>query len=163
MTGYRIERLRAEQAYAILDWRYPAPYDFYDAPQVADAAEYVSQFLDPSLAFHAVLGNDGEFVGFCSFGRDGQVPGGDYATEALDIGLGMRPELTGRGLGKGFFESILRFAAGNFGAGRYRVTVANFNERALRLYHGFGFEKCAEFEDPGCCVAYSILMRDDRK
>ncbi len=40
-------------------------------------------------------------VGFCSFGVDGRVPGGDYPDGPLDVGMGMRPDLTAAAWGRG--------------------------------------------------------------
>ena len=43
--------------------------------------------LEEKNAFFATLNLQGELEGYCSFGSDGQVPGGDYSAEALDIGI----------------------------------------------------------------------------
>ena len=142
-----------------MNWRYPPPYDFYDPPDDVHPDDFVASLLDPFYRFHAVLDEHGTFTGFCSYGEDGQVPGGDYPPNALDIGLGMKPALTGRGLGRGFFESILSFAEQRFHPGRHRLTVANFNRRAIRLYDSFGFLKTDEFMDPVCEVPYSVMIR----
>lgn len=160
MTGYRVEPLREEHARAILGWRYPPPYDFYDPPEDSHQEAYVREFLNPALSFHAVLDSAGSFVGFCSYGLDGQVPGGEYSDEALDIGLGMKPELTGRGLGQEFFDAVLRFARQNLDALAFRVTVAAFNERAVRLYRKFGFQVCDEFNDARFDVPYVIMVKE---
>ena len=159
--SFRIEPLRADQAREILNWQYPEPYDFYDPPGVRQTEEYVREFLNPLFKFHAVMDAHGGLVGFCSFGIDGQVPGGDYSEEALDIGLGMRPELTGRGLGGTFFNSILTHAARTLNPVRYRLTVANFNRRAINLYHKFGFTLQSEFEDTRERIPYVILVREE--
>ena len=97
----------------ILTWRYEPPYDIYNAnPGGADA--FVQALLDPAYAYHAIADECGELVGYCCFGADARVPGGDYGTDALDIGLGMRPDLTGHGRGPVFFEAILDFARRTF-------------------------------------------------
>lgn len=161
MTGYRIEPIKEEHARDILAWRYPPPYDFYDPPADPRTEYYVREFLNPGLQFHAVLDAGDKFIGFCSYGRDGQVPGGHYPDGALDIGLGMKPEYTGQGRGQVFFESIVAFAGHTLGAERFRVTVANFNRRAVSLYMKSGFEWVDSFQDPRSNVDYTILLRDD--
>ena len=98
-------------------------------------------------------------VGFCSFGADGQVPGGDYSNEGLDIGLGMRPELTGQGNGAVFFGAILDYALSTFRPEFLRLTVAKFNLRALKLYESFGFKVKDEFSAQPSGVPYRILVR----
>ncbi len=83
-------------AYAadIVGWRHNAPYDCYDMT-AADRAFMVS----PASGYFALV-DDGSLIGFRSFGADGQVPGGVYDSLALDTGGGLRPELTGHGLGR---------------------------------------------------------------
>ncbi len=157
---FRLERLRADQAREILSWQYPAPYDFYDPPNTGHPEEYVREFLRPVFNFHAVMDARGSLVGFCSFGIDGQVPGGDYSDDALDIGLGMRPELTGQGLGRSFFASILSYAAETLRPRQYRLTVANFNQRAISLYRKFGFRLHSKFEHEEMGIPYVILVRE---
>ncbi|XOV88490.1 MAG: GNAT family N-acetyltransferase [Pseudomonadota bacterium] len=155
----RVESLTEAQARDILTWRYPPPYDFYDPPGDDQGERYVRAFLDPVLAFHGVMDEAGEFLGFCSFGLDGQVPGGDYTLPALDIGLGMKPQFTGQGIGPYFFAAILAFASGIPGTATYRLSVARFNKRALRLYGQFGFLNAGEFVDTRFGIPYCILVR----
>ena len=83
------------QAYAaqIVTWRYPAPYDCYDMTSASEA------FLTSQESGFYALVDDGELIGFRSFGEDGRVPGGTYDASALDTGGGLRPDLTGQGTG----------------------------------------------------------------
>ncbi len=71
----------------------------------------------------------------------------------------MKPELTGQGLGASFFSAILAYAAGMPDVERFRLTVAEFNERALTLYEHFGFRNAGEFVDTRFDVPYRILLR----
>ncbi len=158
--SYRIRPLEEQDARDILSWRYPSPYDFYNPPQDDHAEHYISQFMEPALAFHAIIDEQAKFVGFCSFGSDGQVPGGDYSEDALDIGLGMRPELTGQGRGEAFFDAILKHGLATFKPQRVRLTVASFNQRAMALYQKFGFTYHDEFVDSVLAVSYVVLVRE---
>ncbi|MFP6805899.1 MAG: GNAT family N-acetyltransferase [Pseudomonadales bacterium] len=160
MSGYHLTVLDEGHAREILTWRYPAPYDFYNPPLRMPLDDYVREFTNPAYCFHAVLSPEQTFVGFCSYGIDGQVPGGDYEQEALDIGLGMKPELTGNGLGKAFFEAILNFSILRFEPDLVRLTVADFNQRAVRLYRGFGFESRESFVDAGSNIPYTVLIKE---
>jgi RimJ/RimL family protein N-acetyltransferase len=136
------------------------PYDFYNPDPAISFQEYCRQMLDPDLQFHGIWDGKGEFIGFCSFGDDGQVPGGDYSLSALDIGLGMKPELTGKGYGKKFFTAILDFAAQRFSPVTVRLTVADFNKRALHLYLGLGFSAVDRFIHADSKIPFTILTRD---
>jgi hypothetical protein len=64
-------------------WRYPPPYDIYDADSaiVDDPAAATS-----SEGHYAVL-EAGEVIGFFAFGVEARVPGGDYLDGPLDVGL----------------------------------------------------------------------------
>ena len=58
----------------------------------------------------------------------------------LDYGLGLRPDLVGQGLGLDFFNAGLAFARERYEPRRVYLHVAEFNERARRVYERAGFE-----------------------
>ncbi len=86
-----IERQEAKE---IAAWRYEGPYALYDGDP-----EGFETLLEREYRVHAARDERGELVGFCSFGEDARVPGYEYADDALDVGLGMPPDLVGRGAG----------------------------------------------------------------
>jgi [ribosomal protein S18]-alanine N-acetyltransferase len=149
-----IRPLAAADAEAIAAWRYPPPYDVYDDRDEDGGAGDEEAELAGKYAFV----EDGVLVGFCSFGADGRVPGGSYPDGALDVGIGMRPDLTGRGHGGRYLGAALDFATRELGATRFRATVAEFNQRALRLCEGAGFRRLVRFE--GRDRPYWILVRE---
>ena len=57
----------------------------------------------------------------------------------LEYGLGIRPDLTGRGLGLEFVRAGLEFGRERFRPGRIVLAVAAFNERAIAVYERAGF------------------------
>ena len=60
----------------------------------------------------------------------------------------MRPDLTGRGLGEEFVHAGLRFAREVYSPPAFRLTVAAFNRRAIRVYERAGFETVETFGAP---------------
>jgi ribosomal-protein-alanine N-acetyltransferase len=60
----------------------------------------------------------------------------------------MRPDLTGRGLGREFLTAGLDFARRRFAPTTFRLAVAAFNQRAIRLYEKVGFQAVATFVSP---------------
>jgi RimJ/RimL family protein N-acetyltransferase len=146
-----------DAAKVIAGWRYEGPYSLYDGdPEACEA------WLQPDDRVHAARDERGELIGFCSFGEDGRVPGYAYADDALDVGLGMRPDLVGRGLGAGFTRAVLDFAQREYSPSALRVTIAAFNRRAQRLCLALGFRETARFLRDGSTDAFVVLRREAR-
>ena len=132
VAAVNVEALSDDQAAAIAEWRYEFPYEWYDTS--ADPRR-VELFANPARRTHlrAVVDGD-ELVGFFNF-----VPDGDE----VRIGLGMRPDLTGRGLAQPFIEAGLDYARREWRPRHFRLWVARWNERALRAYRRAGFREVA--------------------
>lgn len=155
MTGVRIVPMTEAFAADIATWRYPAPYDCYDMTDVDRGF-----LVDPESGFFALTDNDA-LIGYRSFGVDGQVPGGSYDSSALDTGGGLRPELTGQGLGRRAISTGLEFGRERFSPAAFRVTVASFNARALRVVEALGFSATDRFEATTDGSSYVILVRPE--
>jgi RimJ/RimL family protein N-acetyltransferase len=82
--------------------------------------------------FYSVHGDDGAIAGYHYF---------EEREDAIFYGLGLRPDLTGRGLGLAFVTAGLEFARELFGPSRFVLDVAEFNERAIRVYERAGFRR----------------------
>jgi RimJ/RimL family protein N-acetyltransferase len=136
--------LTEAEANAMLRWRYAGEYAIYNLAN-APTADEVAFLVDPHNGYFGISNEDGEFVAFCCFGADAQVPGGDYTAPALDIGLGLQPDLTGHGLGTGLLAAILDFAAQRFAPTALRATIASFNLRSQRVFAKDGFHEIARF------------------
>lgn len=143
----------------IFRWSYDPPYDVYNL-RPENAPDSLKYLLDPANRFHSMRALGGALVGFCSFGADARVPGGDYAADALDIGLGIRPDLTGQGRGAGIIGEALRFAEPRFAPVRFRVTIAAFNARARRAWARAGFAETAAFERTGDGGKFVVMVKE---
>jgi ribosomal-protein-alanine N-acetyltransferase len=153
----RIAQLTRAYAEYIATWRYDPPYDVYDMTD-ADPED----LLDPELGFHAVLADD-RLIGFRSFGPDGRVPGWDYDDSALDTGGGLRPSLTGQGLGRSVIAAGLDFGRSRYAPAAFRVTVASFNARARRTVESLGFEVVGSFAASRDGRPFDVLVRDETR
>jgi len=142
----------------MLRWVYDPPYESYG--YLGDDPEWVVTYLtDPENRFYAVLDGE-EFIGFRSFGADGQVEGGHYDTDYLDVGGGLKPELTGQGLGAGVLQAGLRFGQRAMKTDRFRATVAAFNKRALEVVRRVGFAEQSRFARVEDLETFVILTID---
>ena len=52
----------------------------------------------------------------------------------VDIGLGMKPNRTGNGFGLQFVNAGLAFSKEKYGCNYITLSVAKFNERAIKVY-----------------------------
>ncbi len=109
---------------------------------------------------------DSGAAGFVCFGKEAQISGardsGLYAHDALDIGLGLRPDLTGQGLGGAFLAACLGHAVRTRDPGALRLAVADFNTRAIAVYRHAGFHTVAQCQSPvrGRSVGFVIMVRN---
>ena len=130
-------------------WVYEPPYDIYNIlpdPNNPDMIEQAANyFYDPAVQCYAIVDDAGDLLAFCTFGEDAQVPGGDYGRAALDIGLGVRPDLTGQGMGREFVTAVIDFTCRTFRPAVLRVTIAAFNRRAQRVWEQQGFVPVQQF------------------
>ncbi len=155
---YTISPLSEENAREITTWRYDPPFDLYDL-----APQYLSEFINPEYYYHQVLNEKGYLVGYCCYGLDAQVPGGEYLVntpEVLDIGVGMKPNLTGAGRGHKFVSAILEYASERFTPSRFRVTVADFNHRSLKTFGKHGFKESHHFIRELAEIPFTQLERE---
>lgn len=145
-----------ERAVEAVGWLYPAPYDLYNVSP-RDAADAAVFMAEAGSGYHAILNEVGEFIGFVCYGEEARVPGGDYRPEALDVGCGLHPHLTGQGLGPKVIRAALRFGRERLGARRFRATVAAFNLRAQRATARAGFRESARFERPSDGLQFVVF------
>ena len=143
--NYFVRNMTNEIAKIVLEWKYEPPYDFYNSQVTkGNIAELVEH------GYYSVVDDKEQVVGFFCTGGAAQVPVGHlhgvYDGEFIDVGFGLRPELTGKGYGYPFLQCILGFVETTFHQSRFRLTVAAFNERAIHLYKKAGFKPIADFE-----------------
>jgi [ribosomal protein S18]-alanine N-acetyltransferase len=137
MVGVRITPMSQEEAEAIAEWRYDPPYHFYDAS--ADHRD-LAELLDPEVRgdrYFSAREASGVLIGY--FGLT-------FADGVAGIGVGLRPDLTGRGLGLAFLEQGLAFATERYSPERFRLSVAVFNKRAITVYERAGFVRSRTYD-----------------
>src|SRR5215204_1948298 len=136
MPAYRFRQMEDEEATQISGWQYEPPYDFYDATSDPDDLQELLDAKRRKDAYFSVLDEDGALAGFFQF---------EKADNTVDVGLGMRPDLTGQGLGIEYLLAGLEFARGRYAPDRFTLSVATFNERAILVYERAGFRRNNEY------------------
>jgi len=118
------------------NWKYDGVYSFYDVSADAeDYNEFINKDMRADKYFSCYL-ND-ELVAW-------------YSVEVLEngnleLGLGMKPNHNGKGFGFHFVNAIMVHAASIHRAHGFVLSVALFNQRAIRVYEKAGFVKTETF------------------
>ena len=150
---YEIVPMTTGYANQVLTWQYEGEWAVYNFIQ-NDLAAY--ELI--SGGYFACL-EQGECVGFFCFGEHGQIPTQEpspYSEERLDIGLGMRPDLCGKGHGRIFLQAGIDFAIKYF-CKPLRLTVACWNTRAIRVYEQAGFHTIGKVTHRYTGVVFYIM------
>ncbi|RLL40628.1 N-acetyltransferase [Oceanobacillus piezotolerans] len=134
---YKFENMTQDQAEDIAyNWHYAGEYSFYDME--ADK-EDLEEFVDPETRGDHVyaVSNNLELIGFFSVNKVDE--------EIFDIGLGMRPDLTGSGKGLEFLKEGIEFVKNEYKPEKITLSVATFNQRAIKVYRKLGFKDVHTF------------------
>jgi len=135
MMDINIVKMTKEYAQQISHWKYDGPYAFYN-----HSDSNIEGFMDDT--HFACTHISGELVGYFCYGNDARIPTIEenvYDDNFLDIGLGLRPDLCGKGHGLAFFLKGIDYAQLRYNTKNLRLAVATFNERAIKLYSRAGF------------------------
>jgi [ribosomal protein S18]-alanine N-acetyltransferase len=129
-----IAAMEQEEAEQVAAWSYPGIYAFYDfahdaddAADLLDARRRAGVYFAVRVADHGLIG----FVQAWPVDEDGSV----------EIGLGLRPECTGRGLGVAYVQLLCDWMVARVRLRPMTITlrVATFNMRAITVYERAGF------------------------
>ena len=118
------------------DWKYNDEYSFYDmAADIDDYLEFVNMEKRADKYFSCYLNK--ELMAW-------------YSAEVLDddkieLGLGLKPQYTGKGLGVDFVNAVIKHATSIYGNNGFILSVALFNQRAIKVYEKVGFTKISMF------------------
>ena len=155
----KIRKMSELDAFKILFWQYSPPYDWYN---LEGCEECLEELLYDE--YYSVLNQKEQLIGFFCFGQSAQVSAGKMEGfyrdhEYLDIGLGMNPLLCGKGHGASFVHVGMAYAKNHFKAKKLRLTVADFNQRALKTYQKVGFKEIGEFNSQN--IKFKVMSYED--
>jgi ribosomal-protein-alanine N-acetyltransferase len=129
-----IHPMRLRDTLVLASWRYDGIYAGYDFKFCDITGILLTQMIFRLLGKHlyySAYNQQGELIGMFSF-----YPRGE---NDLEVGLGMRPDQTGKGAGLGFVEAGLAYAKARYQAAYFQLNVATFNQRAYLVYLRAGF------------------------
>ncbi len=152
----RFVAMTEHAAHDIAAWTFPPPYTLYNHPPERRPTVAVA-LLNPANQFSAISDGAGDLVGFCCLGSSAQVKGGCYDRPAVDIGMALRPDLTGQGHGRDVVAAVLAYAIGQHPEATVRVTIAVFNGRARRVWSLAGFQQESTFIRATDAMAFLVM------
>ncbi|MDU1846287.1 MAG: GNAT family N-acetyltransferase [Niallia nealsonii] len=134
---YTLQPITQEQAEEIAyNWHYDGKYAFYDME--ADE-EDLAEFLDNNKrndSIYAVTEKK-QLIGFFSIYQE--------ENNTINIGLGLRPDLTGQGTGYTFLTTGINYIKERYSPAFISLAVATFNTRAIKVYKKAGFKETTIF------------------
>ncbi len=133
------------EAQEVAAWAYPPPYDLYDS---SDPHLFLARGED-GAGYYPAVDDDGQLVAFAVVGVEARVRGQQPAGGVVDVGIGVRPDTTGIGVGTALVGQVVDLARELGASSAVRAAVAVFNERSLALCRSAGFRPVRDFEGPG--------------
>ena len=137
--------MNEEDAHAIQSWHYDEPYTIYNMNGEEEPNAF-AEMLDRRSPYYVVRDEQNVLIGFFSYGTSAHIdgltePGLFVEDRMVTIGLGLRPDIAGHGLGLSFVNAGLDFACKEFAPKRFRLYVFAWNQRAIRIYERAGFQR----------------------
>ncbi|MBP2116185.1 GNAT family N-acetyltransferase [Paenibacillus silagei] len=147
--------MEPQHAAEICEWSYKPPYNIYGWMSWEQMQALGVEFGDPQLRIEqyvSVVNGEGDLCGFAQlFPMEGVVR----------LGVGMRPELCGHGMGHLFMKAIVQAARSRYPECEIDLEVLTWNQRAIRAYQKCGFTITDTYErrtptgnKPFYCMVY---------
>ncbi len=136
-----IRRRNQEDINEFITWTYDGIYSFYDNNSQKEKIDGLKESVHLERAFSVVDENE-NLVGNCEF-YDVEEDGKNI----LVLGVQMNPAMTGKGNGSAFVKAIIEQGREQLKFTHLELAVADFNERAIRVYEKEGFWKRDEFKN----------------
>jgi GNAT superfamily N-acetyltransferase len=123
----QVAPLTRAEAELTSQWRYRPELATYDGTTAA-----IADMLDPANHYHSIR-VDGEYVGYVCVGADARVADLPAMHDVDDIGIGLAPDLVGRGLSRWLLPAVITCldARGVLRGSVLRAVVLDWNIRSL--------------------------------
>ncbi|OGN96783.1 MAG: hypothetical protein A2Z77_00035 [Chloroflexi bacterium RBG_13_51_36] len=124
--------MNEKHANDVANWHYDDVYSFYDMAADEDDLSILMDTKNWKNIIRAVLNENDELAGWAALYTE---------NDEFWLSLGMRPDLTGRGLGQEFVSECVDYAVSRYRSIKrtIKLHVALFNQRAIKVYQRVGF------------------------
>jgi [ribosomal protein S18]-alanine N-acetyltransferase len=155
------QKMDKECATTICGWKYPEPYDVYNITE-SEVTQQIDYMVYDKNQFCSIY-RGSELCGFISVGKDALVKGGNYQEEAIDVGMGLKPDITGKGTGAWYVSKVVEYIISEHKPERIRVTIAEFNNRAIKVWLKNEFQIVQKFVGGRNKQAFVVLIRTEAR
>lgn len=125
----RVRQLTIEDGLAVAGWSRPGAWRIEDALEAPE----------PDEGYWAVVDASDRLLGFCCLGAAARVAGQPADEWVLDVAIGIRPQLAGRGWGGELGRAAVAYARAVALDRRVRTTVPAWNTAGRRAAEQSGF------------------------
>jgi enoyl-CoA hydratase/carnithine racemase/RimJ/RimL family protein N-acetyltransferase len=115
---FRVRQLTIEDGLDLASWSRPGAWHIEDALEAPE----------PDEGYWAVVDCNDTLLGFCCVGGAARVPGAPRDDYVVDVAIGIRPQLAGRGWSGELGRAAVRYAASVALDRRLRTTVPEWNQ-----------------------------------
>jgi ribosomal-protein-alanine N-acetyltransferase len=136
----RIFPLTEEHGKEICTWTYTPPYDIYNWPSWEQMMKDDYEFADPLLRQNQYGAAVDKHYALCGFVQFFPIIG------VTRLGLGLRPDLCGKGLGSLYVQLLVQEAKLRAPLNNVDLEVITWNDRAIKTYLSAGFEITDTYE-----------------
>ncbi len=126
---FRVRQLTIEDGLDLASWSRPGAWHIEDALEAPE----------PDEGYWAVVDSNDILLGFCCVGGAARVSGAPRDTYVLDVAIGIRPQLAGRGWSAELGHAAVDYAASVALDRRLRTTIPDWNEVGRRAAQQAGF------------------------
>lgn len=135
-----LSKLTENHAHEICSWKYTKPYHIYNFSSYEHALKENEEITDSDKRdkeFCGVFDDENNLCGFVHFNK---------LDNFIRLGLGLKPELCGIGIGNELMKIVLEEAKKREPSCLIDLEVLTWNERAFKLYIKSGFETVETYE-----------------
>jgi RimJ/RimL family protein N-acetyltransferase len=161
---YKIQKMTEDAADRIMNWSYPNPYSIYS---FSPSQELKEELLNGEYYYVSsdVQYDIDELIGYVCYGASARIPLPEAKTfyhdvSCIDIGLGIKPEKCGDGKGAKFLAEAMAYMQNRENNRCYRLTVAAFNQRAIKVYKRLGFVEVGQFTRKSDGQLFLVMIRE---
>ena len=152
-------KMDRECAREVASWKYGGKYSLYS---FSDSEETVEELVGGNYYAFMTM-NKQEIIGYFVVGKDARVDLEEkeiYSEDYIDLHLGLRPDLCGKGLGYNFLMSGMEYFEEEFKNNRFRITVIAKNKRAIKLYEKAGFKEVRRVRHSRTIDEFIVLKKE---